>query len=108
MSFPQDKLLTGLDLRRKVFPVQRQTLTGSSPTLTGDTMEFLLTLILVLIIAILFNWGMPKFQATKLGGKIQGMKFGTTLVTALVLLVAIYAAAFVGGAIGARLPDSKG
>jgi hypothetical protein len=70
-------------------------------------MEFLLTVILVLIIAILFNWGMPKFQATGIGTKIQGMKFGMVLVTAVVLLAAIYVAAFVGSLIGARLPDAK-
>lgn len=70
-------------------------------------MEFLLTVLLVLIIAILYEWGRPKFAATSIGTRIGGMKYGAIGVTAIVLLLAIYVAGFVGGAIGARLPDSK-
>lgn len=65
-------------------------------------MEFLLTLILALMVAIVFNYGKPKFDATSWGGKLKGNFYGTTFATALVFLAAIYLAAIVASTVGLK------
>lgn len=65
-------------------------------------MEILLTAIIVLLIAILYNFGRPKFDTTNFGKKFSGNFYGNTAATAIVLFVAILLASFVGGLLGIR------
>ncbi len=48
--------------------------------------------ILSLIIAVLYNFGAPRFYATKFGTKLGGSFFGATVATALVIFAAIWVA----------------
>lgn len=65
-------------------------------------MEILLTAILVAMIAILYNYGRPKFDSSSFGKKFSNNFYGNTAATAIVLFVAILLASFVGGMLGIR------
>jgi hypothetical protein len=55
--------------------------------------ELLLLFAFSVIVAIVFNWGTPKFAATGFGKKFVGSYLRVTLGTALVFFLAIYVAA---------------
>lgn len=65
-------------------------------------MELLLTAILVSMIAILYNYGRPKFDSSSFGKKFSTNFYGNTAATAIVLFAAIVVASFVGGVLGVR------
>lgn len=71
-------------------------------SLLGGFMEMVLLFVLALVVAILYNFGAPKFAATSLGTKFQANFAGQTLVTAFVFFLAIYVAALLMDAVGER------
>jgi hypothetical protein len=69
-------------------------------------MELVLLFVLSIIVAILFNWGQPRFMATSLGGRFGGNFAGQTLMTAIVFFAAIWVASVALSAVdkSPRLP----
>lgn len=65
-------------------------------------MEAILLLAFSIVVAILFNFGAPKFAATKIGQKFVGNYAWTTLGTALVIFGAVYIASLLLSAAGER------
>lgn len=62
--------------------------------------ELFLLGILAIIVAILFNWGSPRFAATSWGARFQGSYAGRTVATALVFFLAIWVGAFALAKVG--------
>jgi hypothetical protein len=71
-------------------------------------MELLLLFALSVIVAIIFNWGSPKFAATSVGQRFVGSYLRVTLGTAIVFFIAIYGSALLLSAISKnpRLPTT--
>lgn len=72
-------------------------------------MELILLFALSVIAAIGFNYGSPRFAASKFGQRFVGSYFKVTLGTAIVFFVAIYGSALILSAIGEspRLPSTS-
>ena len=58
-------------------------------------MQLLLLFALSVVVAIVFNWGTPKFAATTVGQRFVGSYFKTTLGTAIVFFLVIYGSALI-------------
>jgi len=64
--------------------------------------ELLMLLIFSIVVAILFNWGSPRFYASSVGNRFGSTFPGHTLATAVVFMGVIWAAAFIFSAVGRK------
>lgn len=72
-------------------------------------LELLFLFAFSIVVAILFNYGSPKFAATSFGQRFVGSYTRVTLGTALVFFIAIYVAALAFSAVSnnPRLPSTS-
>ena len=64
--------------------------------------ELFMLFIMAIVVAILFNWGSPKFYASNIGSRFGSSYAGHTLATAIVFFAVIWVSAYTLSMVGER------